>query len=458
MRNRNRRDFLRLGTRTLCGAGLALGSNPMLTLAQAGSGDLLFDSNDYRALVCIYLKGGSDGFNLLVPIDQAEFNEYAYSRQHLAANPAGLLPLSSNNSNIPNCGLNAHAQALSPLYQEGNLAFISNVGTLIQPTTKEQYENRLVSLPAQLFSHNDQEIQWQQLQGQITTPNGWGALAAEYLNSNTQRDYLTSVTLSGSNYWQSSDVQRPFSIKADGVLEYSGMSNLESRWQDARRDAFTDSLQQHHPHVLTQAYAELQNRAANISADLGAALTGVSEFTSSRPVENKLADDLHMVAQLISLRHTLGMNRQIFYVSMKGWDVHDAQDKELPELYRQLSEAMVYFHSLMFEIGQTDNVTSFTASDFGRSLTGNGDGTDHGWGNHHMVMGGAVRGADIYGSIPRMSVDGPDAVRNGRVVPTLSATQYAATLLQWLGLNDTQLDDVLPTLRNFTQRNLDFLV
>lgn len=456
MRDYKRREFLRLGTRTLCGAGLALGANPMLTLAQAGSGELLYDSGEYRALVCIYLSGGSDGFNLLVPTDSAEYSEYAHSRQDLAIDASALIPLASNNSNIPNCALNMQAQALAPLYQEGKLAFVANVGTLIEPTTKELYENRQVALPAQLFSHNDQEIQWQQLQGQVTTRNGWGALAAEYLQNSQQRDYLTSVTLSGSNYWQSSETQRPFSLQADGVLKYSGMSNLEGRWQDARRDAFNETLGQTHSHVLQQAYAELQQRAAMTSSDLGAALEANPEFLTNKPSDNKLADDLQMVAKLINLRHILGMNRQIFYVSMKGWDVHDAQKEEQGMLFGKLAEAMVYFQTLMHELGQANNVTTFTASDFGRSLTGNGDGTDHGWGNHHMVMGGAVTG-DIYGQIPRMSVDGPDAVRNGRVVPSLSATQYAATLLQWLGLTDAQLDHVLPTLRNFSNRTLPLL-
>ena len=457
MHEKKRREFLKLGTATMCGAGLALGSNPLSALAQAASGGFV-QHDDYRALVCIYLAGGSDGFNLLVPTDQAEFNEYKHSRQYLAPEQSELLSLRANNSNIPNCGLSQHALSLEPLYSEGRLAFLSNVGMLIEPTTKEQYESKSVALPPQLFSHNDQEIQWQQLQGQLTSQNGWGALAAEHMNAQQERDYLTSVTLAGSNHWQSSESLRPFSVEAEGIVEYKGMSDFDSKWQESRREAFKSAMQHSHSHVLTEAYAQLQRRASNISVQLGSAIASAPEFSSAKPQDNQLADDLEMVARLISLQHTLGMSRQIFYVAMKGWDVHDAQATDLPRLFTRLADAMAYFQSCMDEISQSDNVTAFTASDFGRSLTGNGDGTDHGWGNHHMVMGGAVAGADIYGTMPRLSVNGPDSVRNGRVVPTLAATQYAATLLKWVGCGDDMLDDVLPTLRNFQQRDLGFMV
>jgi len=164
-----------------------------------------------------------------------------------------------------------------------------------------------------------------------------------------------------------------------------------------------------------------------------------------------------MVAQLIAARGQLGMRRQIFYVRMKGFDVHDHQAKKQPWLFSELANALTFFQSTLDEIGESSNVTTFTASDFGRSLTGNGDGTDHGWGNHLMVMGGAVNGGDLYGTMPRMGVDGPDAIQNGRIVPTLASTQYAATLLRWMGLPDDQLHQILPTLSNFDKSDLGFL-
>lgn len=456
MRNYTRRKFLRLGTQTLCGAGLALGSSPWHTLAQAATGDLT-QHQDYRALVCIYLAGGSDGFNLLVPNDNAEYNEYAAARRHLAVAQSNLLPLSLRNADIPNVGLNKDAAPLLPLYDEGRLGFIANVGTLIEPTTRESFENQTVQLPSQLFSHSDQEIQWQQLQSNVATRNGWGALAAQQLAAGQERDYLTSITLAGSNYWQASNAKRPFSMNPDGVQRYYGMDSAESSWQQPRRDAFQAVMQQQQSHIFAQAYSDLQQRAFGITEELGAILDSAPPLASPIPEENYLAEQLAMVARLINARQSLGMSRQIFYVNMGGWDVHDDQSGELPQLFAQLSQAMSFFQNEMDSNGMSDSVTTFTASDFGRTLSSNGDGTDHGWGNHHMVMGGAVNGGDVIGAIPRMSVDGPDSVRNGRVVPTLSASQYAAGLLRWVGIEENTLDTVLPQLRNFSQRDLGLM-
>lgn len=455
MHNLNRRRFLRLGARTLCGAGLALGSNPWQTLARAADGEFN-QHQDYRALVCVYLEGGIDGFSLLVPTGSAEYSEYANSRQDLTIDRTSLHDLQNSNSAIGSCGLNPHAGAIKPLYDNGQLAFVSNVGTLIEPTTKEQYENQAVRLPTQLFSHSDQEIQWQQLQGQTTSTEGWGALAAQQLSAHQQKDYLTSVTLSGSNYWQSGGGQRPFSMKSSGLVEYAGMSD-GSEWQRPRVESFHRINEKNYSNVYMDAYADLQQRAASITTELGQVLDSQAPMSTPVPVENQLAEDLAMVARLISTHEMLGMKRQIFYVSMDGFDVHDAQNKELPWLFSQLGDALSWFQATLYDMGMSEKVTTFTASDFGRSLTSNGDGTDHGWGNHHMVMGGAVNGADIYGAMPRMSVDGPDAVRNGRVVPTLAASQYAATMLRWAGLEDAGLDEALPDLGNFAQRDLGFL-
>ncbi len=451
----NRRKFLKRGCQAISTAGLALGANPMLTLARAAETDFAA-SSDYRALVCIFLQGGSDGFSLFVPTASGEYQDYANSRKALAVDRSNLLDLSTQSG--PQIGVHSAAAPLQSLFNDGKLSMLSNVGNLIEPTTIQQYKDKTVSLPAQLFSHSDQEIQWQQLQGQLSSRNGWGALASSYLQGQQQRDYLTSVSLSGSNYWQSSETLRPLSIQSEGVIDYAGMGDLSSDWQAPRREIFTQLLRQKHSHVLTSAYTDLQQRAYSITTDLGDALTAAPNFIASKPLENELADQLEMVAQLISLRETLGMTRQIFFVRMKGWDVHDSQSRDLPGLFTQLAESMQFFQTTMEEIGLAESVMAFTASDFGRTLSGNGDGTDHGWGNHHMIMGGGVAGSEIYGSIPRMSLDGPDSVRNGRVVPAWSATQYSATLLRWLGLSDEMLDQVLPDLVNFEQRDLGFVV
>lgn len=455
MNNNQRRRFLKLGAKTMTGAGLALGANPMLTLAQAAESSFA-DGADYRALVCVYLEGGADGFSLLVPTGNAEYNEYKRSRQNLSVGLDHLMNLDTVSSAHDALGFNIHAKPLYELYQEQRMALLANVGNLIVPTNRTQYEDKSVPLPAQLFSHSDQEIQWQQLQGRGRGDRGWGAAAAEHLSTYQDRDYLTSVTLDGSNYWQSGAGQRPFAMKETGLLEFAGLDKT-NQWEQPRAEAFERVMQMQQSNVFSSAYADVQNRALRITEELGEVLESKGPIITEQPEENSLAAQLGMVAQLIAARGQLGMRRQIFYVRMKGFDVHDHQNKNQPQLFQDLANALAYFQTTLDEIGESDNVTTFTASDFGRSLTGNGDGTDHGWGNHLMVMGGAVNGGDVYGTIPQMGVDGPDAVQNGRVVPTLASSQYAATLLRWMGLPDDQLHQVLPTLANFQQPDLGFL-
>ncbi len=451
MHDRQRRKFLSLGVKTMAGAGLALGGSPWHTLAGTASANT-FDS-DYRALVCVYLEGGMDGFSMLVPAANAEYNEYAQSRGELAIDRSQLLQLPMRNTSTVECGLHPHCAPIEPYYHEGRMAFVANVGTLIEPTTKELYESNAVRIPTQLFSHSDQEIQWQQLQGQANGTEGWGALAAREMARQQERDYLTSVTLAGANYWQASSEQRPFSVRSSGLVQYAGMDD-GTEWQRPRVESFRRVTELQYKHLFMDAYADLQRRAGDITTELGAVLANQPDPSAELPEDNDLAEQLKMVARMIAVHPVLGMKRQIFYVRMSGFDVHDHQNKEQPELFSKMARALAYFQQSMDELGLSDQVTTFTASDFGRSLTSNGDGTDHGWGNHHLVMGGAVNGGDILGTIPRMSVEGPDAVRNGRVIPTLSASQYAASLLRWAGLEEGSLDTVLPDLGNFAARDL----
>lgn len=452
MNTYSRRRFLKVGSKTIAGAGLALGSNPFNTLA-FGADTSSASVEGYRALVCIYLEGGCDGFSLMVPTGSYENRAFAESRGNLAVGYDKLIPLGGGASPI---GLHQSASVLQPMYDEGRLAMIANVGTLIEPTSVEQYENNAVAIPSQLFSHSDQAIQWQQLQGRGRGVDGWGAKAADYLETFQEKDYLTSISLAGSNYWQTGATRRPFTLTADGALSYNGM-NTQERWQQPRADAFERVVNLQRRHVISRAYADLQRRAMSVTAELGQALESNALLFQDAPEDNPLAAKLGMVAQLIAAQETLGLKRQIFYVTMGGFDVHDNQSKEQPELFAQLANAMSYFQGKMDTLGQSENVTTFTASDFGRSLLSNGDGTDHGWGNHLMAMGGAVDGGQIIGTLPSLDVNGPDSVHRGRILPTLSATQYAATLLDWIGLEQHQVNDVLPNLQNFTTQNLNFM-
>ncbi len=447
----NRRKFIKLGCKTIVGAGLMSSATARLATAQSTAAD------NYRALVCINLNGGNDGFNLLVPDSGAEYNEYASGRGHLAVPKSDLLSLNTASANTTSAGLNPHMAELLPLYERGQVAFMANVGTLVEPTTPEDVRNKSVRLPEQLFSHNDQSSQWHKLDHNRQWNSGWGGRVNDLLAPQQSNPSLASVSLDGNNHWMSGSDASTFTISSTGVKSYSGMEDMTNDWQMPRRQAFIQLLHENYSNTFERSYAELQSRALVLSTNVGAALTRFGDLQTPLPPENELAEQLAMVAKLIAVKDEFRMTRQLFYVNLGGFDTHDNQLANQPALFTKLSQALAFFNQALAEINQLENVTSFTSSDFGRSITSNGDGTDHGWGNHHLVMGGSVLGGDIYGQIPRIAVGGPDDARNGRIVPTTSVSQYAATQLSWLGLDDDQIDAMLPTLGNFNQRNLGFL-
>jgi len=450
MNKYTRRQFLELGCRTIIGAGLAGGSFGQKAHAQVSSGD-------YRALVCIHLNGGNDGFNMLVPAAGAAYSEYATGRGHLAVPADQLQILNPTTANTTAVGLNPHMAQLKPLFDSGQIAFQSNVGTMLEPGSAEDVRNKSIRLPEQLFSHNDQTRQWQKLNHYHHTNSGWGARTADIIANQQPHPNLAAISLRGSNEWQAGGEFSAFSINSDGVRSYAGLDDYAEEWQVPRREAFIQLLHAQYNNVFEKSYAQLQQRALVLSTNVGAALAKRGELQTPVPADNELAAQLSMVAKLISIKDEFQLNRQLFYVELGGFDTHDYQLEKQPKLYSKIASALAFFNDALIEIGHQENVASFTTSDFGRTVTSNGDGTDHGWGNHHIVMGNPVAGTDIYGAIPRILVDGPDDSRNGRIVPTTAVSQYAATMLNWIGLSDTQIDELLPSLKNFDSRNLGFL-
>lgn len=451
MNNTTRRKFLKLGCKTIVGAGLMSGATAKLAHAQSTG------SKDYAALVCINLDGGNDGFNMLVPTSGAAYDEYANGRRHLATDNASLLALNPATANTTSVGLTPHMAALKPLFDSGQLAFQANVGTLVEPATPDDVRNGSVRLPEQLFSHHDQARQWQKLDHYHEWNSGWGARTTDILAGQQANPNLAAISLVGNNEWQAGGEQAAFTIKSEGVSSYAGMDDLTGNWQMPRRQAFIELLHQQYNNVFERSYAELQTRALVLSTNVGAALAKLGDLQTPVPKNNALASQLAMVAKLIAIKDEFRMTRQLFYVNMTGFDTHDDQLEIQPELFKQVAEALAFFHQSLIEINQLNNVTSFTTSDFGRSVSGNGDGTDHGWGNHHIMMGGSVNGGDIYGQIPRVAVSGPDDYRNGRIVPTTAVSQYAATQLRWLGLSESEINTLLPSLSNFETRDLGFM-
>ena len=416
--------------------------------------------DDYRALVCVFLHGGNDSFNMLVPNTTAEYNAYATSRQNLAIAQQDLLainPLSQTPGTDP-FGLHPAMGGMQALFESGNAAFVVNVGPLVEPTTKAQYQNRSVLLPSQLFSHNDQQSQWHSLKGAGTSKTGWAGRMADLIRTNVANQKMaTNASLSGTSLFQSADETIAYVMGQNGPLQFEGFSTDPANILYDQKLAFQRIVEAQYDSIYERGFADIQQRAIAAAADVSGAIAAAPTMTTVFPA-SQLGRQLSTVAKLIASRDQLEMQRQIFFVGIGGFDSHDNQNQDQPGLLGGVSDALAAFYAATVEIGIANSVTTFTQSDFGRTLTSNGDGTDHAWGGNQIVVGGGVRGQDIYGNYPVLQIGGADDTGGGRMIPTTSADQYAATLAKWFGIPDLELDIVAPNIDNFTQRDLGFMV
>ena len=448
MNRLSRREFLRA-----TGAGVVAAS-PVVGLTQMATPTGSF--SDYRALVCVFLFGGNDSFNMLVPRSDAEYNVYSRSRQNLAIDRAALLPISPLIQDGAHYGLHPNMGAIQTLFDSARVAFVTNVGPLIEPTTKEQYENGSVALPPRLFSHNDQQAQWQSLRGREPGKTGWAGRVGDLLRRHVSDQQLaTNVSLAGNQLFQAADETVAYTMGRNGPIPFQGMGDAQRAQQ--RRAVFQRILGAEYDTMYERAYRDIQQRAVETVDRVSAALENAQPLSTAMP-SSRLGQQLSTVARLIGVREQLNMQRQIFFVSTGGFDSHDDQLVSQPPLLGDVSESIAAFHRATVELGVAGSVTTFTQSDFGRTLTSNGDGTDHGWGGVQFVVGDAVRGRELYGRYPRLEIGGPDDVRRGRLIPGISADQYAATLARWIGVPDEDLGHVAPHIHNFAQRDLGFLI
>ena len=462
--NRQRRKFLRAAAAG--GIAYAFGRTPGTVYAQmAGGGSF----TDYKAMVCLFMFGGNDSWNMVVPTSTAEYNAYAASRgggtaSSLAIPQASLLPLNSLTPDPigASYGLHPSMAGLQTLFNTGKAAVLANVGPLIRPTTKAQYQTPGWDLPPQLFSHNDQQDQWHSLRGKQILRSGWGGRVADVLNSQTGSQQLSlNVSLAGQTYFQAGDVATPYVMGATGANTFAGFSTTPGTTTLARRTAFEAIANASYNTIYERGFAAVQKRAVQFADRVNGALGASRSFTSlpdSGVQLSPLATQLRTVAKMISVKDRLTMSRQIFFVSTGGFDSHDDLLQDQPGLLGNISASVKSFYDALTEMGMENSVTLFTHSDFGRTLTSNGDGSDHAWGGVQLAVGGAVRGQNIYGRYPVLTINGPDDVSGGRMIPTTSADQYAATLARWFGVSDTNLPLVAPSIGNFTQRDLGFMV
>ena len=344
---------------------------------------------------------------------------------------------------------------MAQLFNTGKAAVQLNVGPLVVPLTRAQYSSNnraLYPLPPKLFSHNDQQSVWQSSSPEGSTV-GWGGNLGDLALSSNGNSLFTCISVTGNAVFLSGDSALSYQVSTGGAIAINGVkSNVYG--SSAVRGALTALIQQTSPQVLENEYNRVTTRAVTAESQITSGLAGVTLATAF-PTSNSLADQLKMVARLIGARSTLGSKRQVFMVSLGGFDLHDNLVAQQPNLMRRVSEAMTAFYDATVELGVADKVTAFTASDFGRTLSSNGDGSDHGWGSHHFMVGGAVKGRAFYGKAPPVSItntaDANDQwhVGQGRLLPSTSVDQYAATLAKWFGVSNTELAGVLPNLSHF---------
>jgi uncharacterized protein (DUF1501 family) len=448
----SRRDFLRMGARG--GAAAAM----WLTFGRPAQAAV--SVSDYKALVCLYMIGGNNGFNMVVPTTSAAYATYAASRTNLAIPQASLLALNGTASDGNAYGFHPSMAAAQSLFNAGHMAVVANVGTLVQPTTVAQAKAASVTLPRQLFSHLDQTTAWMTSLPNQLSRIGWAGRLADVMAQQGFSPALgVNLTVAGNNYWQSGSTTQPYALSTGDAARLEVTS--DASYRSGARQSIAQSF-------ITQAsgggnllMAEFANLLVSADAKVDIvnnALNAAGDLTTTFPsmtADSGLGSQLHEVARVIKAHASLDA-RQIFFVQIGGFDTHNTELATQASLLSVVNANLSAFWNALNEIGAQNNVTLFTMSEFGRTLGSNGDGSDHAWGNHHLVLGGAVQGG-WYGTMPSLAVGGADDVGQGRILPSTATDQYGATLARWFGVDDASLLTVFPNLANFPTRTLSFM-
>jgi uncharacterized protein (DUF1501 family) len=453
----SRRNFVQMGASF--GLLAALGRFQSSSAASSGAMDAA-PASDYKALVCIFMLGGNDGHNMVVPLANAQYSAYTAARGGLALPPNQILAI--NDAAQGAFGLHYGLPELQGIYQQGRMAVISNVGMLVRPTSYADVQANN-QLPTNLRSHADQILQMQTGYPSASGSNGWGGRTVDALQAaNTGTAFPVSISLNGTALFCTAATAQSASLQPGNYLEQNAMEFWPPEAATARRVAQQQILAAGNSNQVIQAANKTMGDALTLGPLLQAAANN-SPFTTPFP-QTDLGNQLKEIARIISLRAQTGAGRQVFFAGLGGFDTHGGQAYQHWALLSEMSQAMAALYNATVEMGIADKVTGFTLSDFGRTLQPSGSGSDHGWGNHHMVVGGAVNGGKIYGQFPSMTnfanfnATHEDYSDNrGVMLPQFSLSQYGATLARWFGASEAQLDSAFPTLANFNLRNLGFL-
>jgi len=468
----SRRHFLRnaaCSSFALSTSGALMTQFGMLNSALAQSCTGYAPVSDYKALVCLFLLGGNDSWNMLIPSDSARYATYSAARS--GGPPTGMAI--AQNTLVPvnvlggpggeSYGLHPNLTELANIFNAGNGAFVVNVGTALQPTSKTQYSTPGYPLPPQLYSHADQQAQWQYGRPQQNGVTGWGGLVADRLHVlNPGMSVPMSLSLAGQNRFQVGEAIQPYTLSSAGPTGLSGYSGTSGA---QRMTALTDMLAQTYADPFTRTYAKTVSNSIGYYQTMQNALAAAPALTTAFPANNPVAAALQEIAKIIAVRDKLGAKRQIFFLGYGSFDSHDTQLVNQPKLFTTISQALAAFHACTVnDLKIPQSVTTFTLSEFARTLNSNGDGTDHAWAGMQFVMGGAVKGQRLYGApaasgsvFPNQALNGPDCLSRGQMIPAVSCDQYSATLARWLGVADCDIATIFPYVKNFPTADLGFL-
>ncbi|MGE9289593.1 MAG: DUF1501 domain-containing protein [Puniceicoccales bacterium] len=447
----SRRKFIGQACCSAVGSTALFSTLLNLRMANTAAGQSVPSGGDYKALVCLFFAGGSDSYNMLLPYGDSEYAEYAAIRKDLALSKAGgeILPLTLNQPIGKDLGIHSGMPEIQALCNAGNAAWLANVGTLVQPTSKEQYQAESVILPLGLYSHADQIRQWQTSVPQDTSSIGWGGRTADLLHSlNDSENISMNISIAGNNTWQSGNQVFEYVVSTEGS---TGRDRYDYTWgvNPAMSSAIDSQLDHDYQNLFVDTFAKKGKGAMDAHEEFSAAIDQNTPLSTTFPEENSLADQLRMVARTIQAHSALNMRRQTFFVQVGGWDHHDEVLGTMATMLPQVSEAVDAFYNALTEINEANNVTLFTASDFGRTLTSNGAGSDHAWGGNHFVVGGAVNGGQVYGTYPDLYEGNLHDTGRGRLIPTTSVDEYFGELALWFGVSPQDLPTVLPNVTNF---------